>query len=781
MAAEQGPTRKEFTELNARLQKIEHEMDKQKSEGMTRVVDYTASKFASNIDLYFPKFGILSEQFEEFKVNLEADLASLQISTSNLANVMSSMELFKKDIEYFRKQYQKASQYDLDEIFNTQQLINTEMENLKYQFKSIGSADKIMEIENRLTNDVLSKVAFAEVMKNIESKFVSMLDYRNMIQNIDRLQNYFEQTYISKEEYEDRKQILNKELDLKLQARLSVIDFNDSMQIFEENLDERLTQISAAQELHKKQFQKINKDFINMQQDIKYVDDQLNLKIDLDEGKRIWKNFTKYCLYEDLKDLYNKTVPEIQKFEHKLMEFNSDLEKQQIIIRRFDEILTDKASKQNIKEIYQHITLFTESTDFNMFRIQINEKFLENKNKIKEVEDMIDILGKNVSKDIYAAVRRATQHLSKNQTMGSSPRQNGNDELGFSEEARNILQNKVDRQEFSDQLKSKSNKKDTELTLRWIEIIHRQIKQISILITEILKFDIEQMQPNVAQIKDNGIKNGKVFLFHQALLVNQWMNKFDTSNINEYYENDDTSKEPPNILAFQKFAQESLNDVENLQLSPFNDQINQNIRIKSKSVVNHQSQQGSPRTAGFGTIINNKINFNINPIIHDRGHSNRPRKISQVNQTFNYGQDGPMDATPTPLNFTNSSQTPKRYLKSSLTKKKRSEQDNINFLLNTISKAPIQTGGPRQRVNNISTSGMHSLVSVSHTHGVNNDLISISGRQEFKQTRSKRESEDQSQQLYINNRNGDLRSDSPSKEIQAMSFHINPLNLPGIK
>jgi len=26
---------------------------------------------------------------------------------------------------------------------------------------------------------------------------------------------------------------------------------------------------------------------------------------------------------------------------------------------------------------------------------------------------MIDILGKNVSKDIYAAVRRATQHLAK--------------------------------------------------------------------------------------------------------------------------------------------------------------------------------------------------------------------------------------------------------------------------------------------------------------------------------------------------------------------------------
>jgi GTP cyclohydrolase FolE2 len=38
----------------------------------------------------------------------------------------------------------------------------------------------------------------------------------------------------------------------------------------------------------------------------------------------------------------------------------------------------------------------------------MNEKIFENKSKIREVEDMIDILGKNVSKDIYAAVRRAT-------------------------------------------------------------------------------------------------------------------------------------------------------------------------------------------------------------------------------------------------------------------------------------------------------------------------------------------------------------------------------------
>jgi hypothetical protein len=92
----------------------------------------------------------------------------------------------------------------------------------------------------------MTKVWFSDFMKTFESKFVSTLDYRNMIQNIDRLQNFFDQTYLSKDEYEERKLILAKELDLKIQSKLSVMDFNDSMQIFEENLDERLTHMSAS-------------------------------------------------------------------------------------------------------------------------------------------------------------------------------------------------------------------------------------------------------------------------------------------------------------------------------------------------------------------------------------------------------------------------------------------------------------------------------------------------------------------------------------------------------
>ena len=43
--------------------------------------------------------------------------------------------------------------------------------------------------------------------------------------------------------------------------------------------------------------------------------------MDKDEAVRLWRNFDKYSTYDDFKDLYGKVIPEIQKFENKVLEF----------------------------------------------------------------------------------------------------------------------------------------------------------------------------------------------------------------------------------------------------------------------------------------------------------------------------------------------------------------------------------------------------------------------------------------------------------------------------
>lgn len=74
----------------------------------------------------------------------------------------------------------------------------------------------------------------------------------------------------------------------------------------------------------------------------------LKQRLTISDGKRIWKHFQRFSEYEDLRDLYNKVVPEIVKFEEKLIDYSYDLEQKAAIIRQFDSNLTAKADKSTL-------------------------------------------------------------------------------------------------------------------------------------------------------------------------------------------------------------------------------------------------------------------------------------------------------------------------------------------------------------------------------------------------------------------------------------------------
>ena len=134
--------------------------------------------------------------------------------------------------------------------------------------------------------------------------------------------------------------------------------------------------------------------------------------MDFTEIDKIWIHFDKYCMYDDLKDLYLKTVPEIAKFEVKLEEFARDIERQTQILRRFDELMLDKASKGNLSDFQTNIERkYTPLENFTKHRDEMKEKTEKMREQLAEVNEMIDILGKQITKDIFAAVKRATSHL----------------------------------------------------------------------------------------------------------------------------------------------------------------------------------------------------------------------------------------------------------------------------------------------------------------------------------------------------------------------------------
>ena len=47
------------------------------------------------------------------------------------------------------------------------------------------------------------------------------------------------------------------------------------------------------------------------------LQEDIDLKMTIEEGQKIWANFSKFAVYDDLRDLYQRCVPEIAKFEDK--------------------------------------------------------------------------------------------------------------------------------------------------------------------------------------------------------------------------------------------------------------------------------------------------------------------------------------------------------------------------------------------------------------------------------------------------------------------------------
>lgn len=83
----------------------------------------------------------------------------------------------------------------------------------------------------------------------------------------------------------------------------------------------------------------------------------------------IIENSKRFALYDDLKDLHNKCIPEIAKFESRLIELDSLYEKNNLIIREFDNSLAQKASKFSFKE-------FTKFVDQNYLKVEDSNQII---------------------------------------------------------------------------------------------------------------------------------------------------------------------------------------------------------------------------------------------------------------------------------------------------------------------------------------------------------------------------------------------------------------------
>ena len=100
-------------------------------------------------------------------------------------------------------------------------------------------------------------------------------------------------------------------LDEKFDTKLSITDFNENITQLEDDMGQKMDPISNELEAQKKTMRKLQGEFADVIEVTNSQTELLKTKVDYNDLDKIWMQFDRYCAYDDLKDLYKKTVAQV--------------------------------------------------------------------------------------------------------------------------------------------------------------------------------------------------------------------------------------------------------------------------------------------------------------------------------------------------------------------------------------------------------------------------------------------------------------------------------------
>ena len=367
------PVQSVTTDLDHRLTKLEKELKQMKDGNYEKLIDLISGKIDSNLTAYLPKVQTVIYDFEDFKMAVEPEMANVKKAYEHqIPNIMGQIDGLRKDIESARNSSEGGSQqknnYSIQEIYRKVQEHDRQLKKVITSFEIMPTPEQFKEVESRLGYTVSEDFMLNTTANMKESLKADIKKAVEMIVNVD-LQ--MQMNYINRDDFNEKMT----ELDDKLVNKMGITEFNDALQQFDEDLKEENKETYEYIQSVKKHFAVVTKEIDKIREDFRAYDDRLAAKTSTEETQQIWDNFNRFAFYDDLKDLYNRTLPELSKFEERIIKQNAMLEKSEIILRRYDEVITEKASKHDFKDLEKMVkTQYTANIDFKEIVEKLNER-----------------------------------------------------------------------------------------------------------------------------------------------------------------------------------------------------------------------------------------------------------------------------------------------------------------------------------------------------------------------------------------------------------------------
>ena len=94
------------------------------------------------------------------------------------------------------------------------------------------------------------------------------------------------------------------------------------------------------------------------------------------------------------------------------------------------------------------------------------------------------------------------------------------------QELKKIMMSKVDKVDLEAVIDTKSNKMDTDIAMKGLDIVHKQVTHLVVLIVELIKSCMNSLSIYNDSDKTKHHKN-LMYILQQAVNVCRWINDFD--------------------------------------------------------------------------------------------------------------------------------------------------------------------------------------------------------------------------------------------------------------
>ena len=155
----------------------------------------------------------------------------------------------------------------------------------------------------------------------------------------------------------DKIRIMNRELISELEKKVDQKNFDRKYEGLKSGFEDQLGIIQKNSEMVREVSDRVRMEVRTNGQLLNDLKNDLEKKLSHEEGRPLWANFQKYAVYDDLRDLYSKCLPAISSFEDKLIEYYNEQDKVNMMLRRFDEVICEKATRTEHRELQNLVEL----------------------------------------------------------------------------------------------------------------------------------------------------------------------------------------------------------------------------------------------------------------------------------------------------------------------------------------------------------------------------------------------------------------------------------------